>query len=327
MRSLTGHTIFVILVIFGSGCGGQAELAADYLGQTPPADLPVRFAPDLVSTGHHEHSRIVFSPDGLELYWAVIPVDPDYQPGNDRPFLPDQQNIWFTRQSSTGWSKPRVLPLTEGRSASSPAISTSGCTFYYKTPDPQVDPDVRPRPSILYEATRENGEWSIPAVVSDILLYEEGKASTSFCLADNGNIYFDQGGPGESGTWQWELYVSEYRNGKHDKPQLLPNGINDGEINWCPWIAPDESCLLWSSHREGEVGSGDIYVSYHLTDGSWSAPANLGEKINTPGQERFPCISPDGRYLFFARHTDNETYSDIYWVDAGIIQTIKVRMR
>lgn len=64
-------------------------------------------------------------------------------------------------------------------------------------------------------------------------------------------------------------------------------------------------------------------VSFHQTDGSWGVPINLGESINTLDQERFPSVSPDGRYLFFARHADNETYSDIYWVDAGIIQTTR----
>ena len=325
MGSLPGLTAVIILVVFAGGCGDRLDPAADYLGQTPPTDLPVRFAPDLVSTGHHEHSRIVFSPDGLELYWAVIPVDPDYQPGSGRPFLPDQQNIWFTRRSSDGWSKPRVLPLTEGGRASSPALSTSGSILYYKTLDPQADPDERPRPGILYGATKKNGEWSNPVVVSDILPKKKGMVSTSFCVADNGNLYFDRGGPDETGAWRWVLYVSEYRNGTYDEPQLLPGGINDGEIDWCPWIAPDESYLIWSSHREGEAGGGDLYVSFHRAGGSWAAPINLGETINTPGQERFPGVSPDGRYLFFARHADNETYSDIYWVDAEIIQTIRDR--
>ena len=208
----------------------------DYLGQTPPGDLPVRFAPDLVSTGHHEHSRIVFSPDGLELYWAVIPVDPDFEPGSDRPFLSDQQNIWFTDRNSTGWSKPRVLPTTENRSASSPALSASGSTLYFKSVDPQADPEERPRPSVLYRVTKKSGVWSDPVVVSNILPEKTGMVSSSVCFAHNGNLYFDHGGPDPTGTWQWGVYVSEYRNGKYDEPQSLPNGINDGEMNVVPVV-------------------------------------------------------------------------------------------
>ncbi|MBU8870589.1 MAG: hypothetical protein KOO60_06985 [Gemmatimonadales bacterium] len=291
----------------------------DYLGQTPPANTPLRFAPDLVSTGHHEHSRIVFSPDGLELYWAVIPVDPDFQQGGSNPFLPNQQNIWFTRKSSEGWSKPRILPVTENSSASSPALDKDGKTLYFKTLDPQADPDQRPRPRILYAASKENDEWNNPLIVSDILPSEKGLVSSSFCFAENKNLYFDLGGPGETGAWQWRVYVSKFQNGHYDEPQLLPDRINDGQINWCPWIAPDESYLIWSSHREGEVGSGDLYVSFQQPDGSWTAPLNLGESINTPNQERFPSVSPDGHYLFFSRHADDETFSDIYWVNINTL--------
>lgn len=327
VRSFPLFVVFIILAVPASGCGTQLEPAPDYLGQTTPADTPVRFAPDLVSTTHHEHSRIVFSPDGLELYWAVIPVDPAYRPGSGHPLLADQQNIWFTRRSNAGWSQPRVLPLTEDRSASAPSIDSDGSTFYFKVLDPRADPDERPRPTIQYGVTRENGEWKDPAVVSDVLPRRKGMASTSFCFADNGNFYFDSGGPDETGAWRWEMYVSEYGHGKYDEPRLLPGGINDGEVNWCPWIAPDESYLIWSSHREGEAGNGDLYVSFHQPDGSWEVPTNLGESINTTGQERFPSVSPDGRYLFFARHADSETFSDIFWVDAGIIQTIKNRIK
>jgi WD40-like Beta Propeller Repeat len=321
MRSLSSPTAFIIISLFTIGCSSRPELAADYLGQTPPTDVPMRFAPDIVSTDHHEHSRIVFSPDGLEMYWAVIPVDPAPGPEASSPFLSDQQNIWSTRKSPAGWSKARILPALEGGRASSPAISASGNTLYFKSPDPQADPDERPRPSLLYGATREHSEWETPAVVSDILPNRKGMVSASFCFADNGNLYFDLGGPDETGAWQWKMYVSEFRGGKYEEPQLLPNGINDGEIDWCPWIAPDESYIVWSSQREGDLGNGDLYVSFHQPGGSWSEPTNLGDKINTPSQERFPSVSPDGQFLFFARHVDNETYNDIYWVDAGIIRT------
>lgn len=44
---------------------------------------------------------------------------------------------------------------------------------------------------------------------------------------------------------------------------------------------------------------------------------NLGESINTPGHELSPVVTPDGKFLFFIRGTD------IYWVDAKIIEKFK----
>jgi outer membrane protein OmpA-like peptidoglycan-associated protein len=48
----------------------------------------------------------------------------------------------------------------------------------------------------------------------------------------------------------------------------------------------------------GGFGGTDIYVSY-LAKGKWSKPQNLGPKINTFGNEMFPCITPGGD-LYFA---------------------------
>ncbi len=250
------------------------------------------------------------------MFWAVIPLDPDRQPGSGRPFLPEKQHIRFTRRSAAGWSEPGAWPVIEGRTASSPAWGPGDSTLYFQAWDPEADADERPRPTVLCAATRRAGRWSDPVVVPDLLPQEKGRVSASFCFAANGNLYFDRGGPDETGAWRWSLYVSEYRHGKYDAPRMLPGAINGGEIDWCPWIAPDESYLIWSSHRAGEAGGGDLYVSHHQADGSWSPPLNLGDRINTPGQERFPSVSPDGRYLFFARHVDDLAYSDIYWVEA-----------
>jgi hypothetical protein len=63
----------------------------------------------------------------------------------------------------------------------------------------------------------------------------------------------------------------------------------------------------------GSYGGGDLYAAYRLKNGSWSEPVNLESKINTGGHERFPWVTPDGKYLSFLRVLDG---SDIYWVDA-----------
>ena len=52
----------------------------------------------------------------------------------------------------------------------------------------------------------------------------------------------------------------------------------------------------------------------------WSEAINLGPKINTGAAERFPSVTPDGKYLFFLRVSDG---SDFYWVSAKIIETLK----
>jgi hypothetical protein len=65
-----------------------------------------------------------------------------------------------------------------------------------------------------------------------------------------------------------------------------------------PAIDNDGSILYFSSDMPGGFGGKDLYRS-HFTDGRWSEPENLGEKINTPGDESFPYVHKD-KYLYFS---------------------------
>jgi len=46
------------------------KLTGSYLGQTPPVNEPVIFAPGIVSNGRN-HSSVAITPDGNELYWSA----------------------------------------------------------------------------------------------------------------------------------------------------------------------------------------------------------------------------------------------------------------
>jgi hypothetical protein len=52
---------------------------------------------------------------------------------------------------------------------------------------------------------------------------------------------------------------------------------------------------------KGGFGGTDIYMCLRKGD-KWSAPINLGEKINTSGNETYPMILDEG-YLFFSSDT------------------------
>lgn len=66
-----------------------------------------------------------------------------------------------------------------------------------------------------------------------------------------------------------------------------------------PSLTPDGKTMYFSSDKEGGFGRGDIYVMHKNEDGSWGEPENLGEDINSEGEEAFPYIHPDGT-LYFA---------------------------
>ena len=297
-------------------------LKSPYLGQKPPGDTAVVFAPGIVTTDQHEHSQIQFSINGTEMFWAVIPIDKSYQTTGGSPFKHNEQNIWYSKIIHDEWTIPTIFDITKIRGGSSPAFSADGDMFYYRSPKPDADPNIRPRPSQLWKVSYDKGQWGEPIPENDLFPNEEGKTFMSFCFSKNGNLYFDYGGPDETGKWWWSIYFSEFKDGGYLTPVKMGHGINDSEASWCPWIAPDESYIIYSSHREGELGRGDLYINFMNDRGNWSNPINMGVKVNTEMQERFSSVSPDGKLLFFARHLP-ETFSDIFWVDAKIIEDLK----
>ena len=90
-----------------------------------------------------------------------------------------------------------------------------------------------------------------------------------------------------------------------------------------PFIASDESFLIFCSSRPGGYGSYDLYIAFRKKDGTWTKAKNMGPEINTSGEEARPSITPDGKYFFFTRGDVNPDWRDIFWINAGFIETLK----
>ena len=127
-------------------------------------------------------------------------------------------------------------------------------------------------------------------------------------------------------------YISYSRliDGKREKPQKMSKALNVGKWTAHPFIAPDESYLLWDVETDSGYGGSEIYISFRAQDGSWLPAMNMGDTINTEHQESSPHVSPDGKYLFFSRseskvREDGSTYWVVnsYWVDAQVIETLR----
>lgn len=126
------------------------------------------------------------------------------------------------------------------------------------------------------------------------------------------------------------IRMSRVIEGKREEPKLLDEHINTGKWTAHPFIAPDESFLIWGSERDDGYGMSDNYISFRQQDGSWGPAINMGDKINSELIENGARLTPDGRYLLFGRseekvREDGTTYSETknYWVDAKIIETLR----
>ncbi|WP_394751338.1 TolB-like translocation protein [Spongiimicrobium salis] len=118
------------------------------------------------------------------------------------------------------------------------------------------------------------------------------------------------------------LRYSRLINGVREAPKPFSKEINTGKGNIHPFIAPDESFILWDSRRDGGYGGSDIYVSFRQENGSWGAAINLGDKVNTSISQRGGYVTPDGKYLFFNGPASTGK-GEVFWVDAQIIETLR----
>jgi L-ascorbate metabolism protein UlaG (beta-lactamase superfamily) len=279
------------------------SLSGDYFGQTPPGATPQLFAPGIVSTDANEHSAPSFSPDGNEVFrWA-----------NRWPDEGPPMSMTMRREDGR-WSAPRVSPFNV-----MPAFSPDGRRVYFSAPRPGLEAAKNSQEKFdIWVAEKQGVGWSEPKCLNLVARYPELRSVYMPRIAHNGTVYFIGYAPDTHANHG--IYRAELINGEYAKPELLPRSINlPPFLNWAPFIAPDESYLLFSSNRrDPDHDDGDLYISHRQSDGGWTDPVSLGEPVNSPMQEVFPGLSPDGKYLFFCRYTPGRK-NDVYWVDAAII--------
>lgn len=279
-----------------------SNLKGDYLGQTPPWDVPVIFAPGIISVDSTvEHGYPTFSPDGNMVFWQS---NLRHKEKETEIFLK------VMRRVDGQWTEPESSPY-----GGMPAFSPDGNKLYFISNDTEKEKG-------LYFIEKQGENWSDPQSLNLISRFPELKYMYGPSVTSNGTLYFFGHAEGLGSRNDFGIYRSELINGAYAKPELLPPFINavEGVINWMPFIAADESYLLFSSDRN--TGRQSLYISFRRSDGSWTEAHGLGEAINSQKGERFPYVSPDGKYLFFTRWhgRDNE---DIMWVSAEIIDEIK----
>ncbi len=115
-------------------------------------------------------------------------------------------------------------------------------------------------------------------------------------------------------------------NPKKIKVENLGQAINTPYHEYAPVITPDESILMFTSRRPGNIGGlrtregepdtfggiwfEDVYVAIKA-NGKWLEAQNVGAPVNTPDHDATVTISPDGKTMYFYR-SDGKKWGDIY---------------
>ncbi|MFH2143898.1 MAG: OmpA family protein [Bacteroidota bacterium] len=97
-----------------------------------------------------------------------------------------------------------------------------------------------------------------------------------------------------------DIYFSQKVGNKWTDPKNIGQPINSSAWESTPCFSANGKTLFFSAdHRRGGSGGKDLWMSVLQGDGSWSDPENLGDKINSQGNETAPFIHPDNNTLYF----------------------------
>ena len=221
----------------------------------------------------------------------------------------DARNVWLTR-SSGDFAATNVWNGT-GR-ASFSADLESGASL------------SRDRSSVLFTSRRTaptfSDRWNIWIARGAHVepLPHPVNSDHAECCAVYGpadEIYFSSTRGGS-----WDIYLARPNDAGFDVTRL-GSEVNSGEAGppdesgrngeWPSFVDPEGRFLLFSSIRPGGIGGDDIYVSFRTSSG-WTAAANLGPDVNTPGYEDCATVTLDGQHLIWSsRSTAQQVTSQV----------------
>jgi hypothetical protein len=119
-------------------------------------------------------------------------------------------------------------------------------------------------------------------------------------LSSNGRYMYFTACDRPGGMGSCDIYFSSFNDGRWSEPYNLRSPVNTSHWESQPSISADGKKLFFSSNRPGGTGGKDLWYSVMDDRNQWSSPVNMGDKINTDGDEMSPFIHFDGKTLYFA---------------------------
>jgi hypothetical protein len=193
-----------------------------------------------------------------------------------------------------------------------PFVTSTESFIVYNTKRPEKNVERLANgsyPNSIFVSKVANGEYMKASPIGAPINAGNGGMEV-IGLSENGEtilLYMPEG------SGKGNVYISKMDvHGEYSKPEKLDAKINAGGDEIAASISSDGTTIYFASNRKGGLGGTDIYICKKVGK-KWSEPMNAGKEINTPFDEDFPNISPDGKILYFSSkgHTSMGGY-DIF---------------
>ena len=281
--------LIIILSAMGSNLNAQTNFWDSpnaYLGQTPPGETPVKFAPLLINDSpFFSMDRSAFSSDGKEFYYCR----------NNTWFSNKDASIQVFRWEGDKWTGPTTLL----KKFYGPAFAPGGDTIYL----------IGGGKGGVSEIHRRSKGWSEPEVY----------LSRSYGLYDfmptlSGNMYAASNFNGSINDYTcYDISVMAPLASGDTTIHSLGKPLNTPGFDGDFFVAPDESYIVVSAKEHPDYEC-EIFISYHKKDGGWTNPKSLGPRINNGLAHRWgEYVTPDNKYLFYSYGHGPQDCA-LYWV-------------
>lgn len=167
-----------------------------------------------------------------------------------------------------------------------------------------------------------DGSFSDPVPVTELNTnFHEGPVSVT---ADGNTIYFssesfnsksfEKNNVKHLKFGQVHLFKAQRENGKWGAITAMPfNNKTYSTSN--PSIDKEGKTLYFSSNMPGSIGGIDIWKVQVNNDGTYGNPENMGDQINTAGDESFPFVTDENVLYFASNGLAGFGGLDVFFVD------------
>jgi len=153
----------------------------------------------------------------------------------------------------------------------------------------------------IFVSEVENGQLQTPKVFNKSLYEKFHVGPASFnkegtFMAYTRNTVADKS---KDRIIELQIWFSSFHNEKWSEPVAFPFNQPAYSVGQ-PCLTSDGNTMYFTSNMPGGFGNADIYKTTKDDKGVWSKPENLGNKVNTEGDELFPFYEEKSGKMFYA---------------------------
>jgi Tol biopolymer transport system component len=290
MNKKLSTQLLLIIFIFTVAIISSAAEMKSYEVSTP-VSAPRIFGEGVISTGDYD-THPAFSLDGNTL--VFVKMAPDLS----------KWTIFVSKYVGGKWSEPEIPSFSGQYWDADPYFSKDGKTLYFISNRP-VNEGQAMKDFDIWKVDFDEGSWGKPTRLSPPINSDSSEYYPTF--TDDGTIYFGsrrKGGKGAS-----DIYRSRLENGEYRTAENLGGSINTEGNEFEPFIAFDESFLIFMATPTESLDQGDFFISYNQ-NGNWTKAVKLPVPFNSDVTEFSPKVTRDGKYFFFS--SNRNTHSGVF---------------